>query len=104
MSKQLFHYTSISAVKSIITSQVFRATNITTFEDKNELYGGMRPISCFLDKLEYKVSVNNYKNKPIYLFVCIFAYFFCLNSSSSSFYWKASEQSGNLTAHSLYFI
>ena len=58
MSSYLFHYTSVNAANSIVMAQSLRATNITTFDDENELFGGLDPISCYLEGVRKKSGLN----------------------------------------------
>ncbi len=51
MSQTIYHYTSLIATKSIISSHSFRATNIQTFDDENELRGGLKPICLRLKEI-----------------------------------------------------
>lgn len=54
----LYHYTSVDATVAIISSQSFRATNFTTFEDNNELFGGLDPIAQYLHEIERAIGLN----------------------------------------------
>lgn len=51
-SKVLYHYTNVESLLSIIKNYSFRATNIRSFSDKQELVGGLIPLrQSFLSKI-----------------------------------------------------
>jgi len=83
MADKIFHYTSLDATCAIISSHSFRATNYITFEDNNELFGGLDPIASYLDMIEHVAGLNGLSEffkkqiaetrfgKSMYNFYCI---------------------------------
>lgn len=96
MADYLFHYTCLKAAKSIVSSQIFWATNIATFDDKNELWGGLNPIDCYLEKIEETDGLNGFSTfikKQISLYKQRLAMFnfYCISfcaEGDNSFMWS----------------
>ena len=88
MTEKLFHYTSMTAARSIVSSHSFWATNYTTFKDTNELFGGLNPIISYfnqqkrlngLSSLLNQLLSDILKNQSMYNFYCIS---FCTEADS----------------------
>ena len=54
----IFHYTSIDSAISIISHCSFRATNMRDLDDKQELFGGLKPLCSSMEDLQKQCRLN----------------------------------------------